>query len=476
MRYRCAAIMPPEAWLTIQVARPVLAWLWIGMIVAVSGCDRPDPDEPVHVRVASVAVEPAAIDLPVGHTLRMGAILGDAAGNALAHRMADKPARTIADSLGRSGPVVTWMSDRPALVSVDAGGLVTAMGAGTATITATSDGRSGTARVTVTEPRSGALVMAPASAALSVGGSLQLSATVRGAPANSDGPPVTWASDNPSLATVDRLGLVTATGAGTATITATSGAHHAKASLAIDPVTTVFGLDFPGNAGVRKTMRFEFTPPMRPYPATYIWRAYPRQQPSYYTAFFWGNNGRFSAEETYYGFHPYPDWKSAYRHFWEIAAPPGGDFVSSTHVVYDRWYVQVAICRLSGERITHEFFWDWPDRTRVLRHVGERVTDPPVPVLVVGDAPWNAGHEVWDGVLRGFQFYDVALTEEDVAREIGSPGSTRRPWYVNLNPKPSDISNKSVNGREPAWVGIERPRLWTGLVVKGTIRTTVPPR
>jgi hypothetical protein len=406
----------------------------------------------------------------------MRVILGDAAGNALAHRTTGKPAGTIADSLGRSGPVVTWMSDRPALVSVDAGGLVTAMGEGTGTITATSEGQSGTARVTVTKPPSGALVVAPASATLSVGGSLQLSATFRGTSANSDGAAVTWTSDTPSRATVDELGLVTATAAGPATITATSGAYRAKVALTIDPVTTIFGLDFPGSGGVNETMRFEFTSPLSPYPATYIWRAYPRQQPSYYTAFFWANNGGGSGEETYYGFHPYPDWKSAYRHFWEIAAAPGGDFVSSTHVVYDRWYVQVAICRLSGSRTIHEFFWDWPDKTKVVRHVGERVADPPVPVLVVGDAPWNAGHEVWDGVLRSFQFYDVAMTEEEVAREIASPGSTRRPWYVNLNPKPSDISDKSGNRHGPTWVGSERPTLWTGLMSNGTIRTTVPPR
>ena len=259
-------------------------------------------------------------------------------------------------------------------------------------------------------------------------------------------------------------------------ITATSGAYHAKVSLTIDPVTTLFGLDFPGSGGVNETMRFEFTSPLSPYPATYIWRAYPRQQPSYYTAFFWANNGGVSGEQTSYGFHPYPDWKSAYRHFWEIAAATGGDVVSSTHVVYDRWYVQVAICRLSSSGTIHEFFWDWPDKTRVVRHVGKRIADPPVPVLVVGDAPWNAGHEVWDGVLRGFQFYDAAMTEEEVAYEIASPGSTRRPWYMNLNPKPSDIADKSGNGHGPTWVGNERPTLWTGRMINGTIRTTVPPR
>jgi hypothetical protein len=269
---------------------------------------------------------------------------------------------------------------------------------------------------------------------------------------------------------------VTALDAGATTITATAGGRRVTVALTIGPVTTLHGLDFPGSRDVNETTRFQFAPPLAAYPATYVWRAYPRQQPSYYTAFFWGNNGAFFSENTYYGFHPYPDWKSGSRHYWEIAVPPGGDVVSSTHVVYDRWYVQVATCRLSGNQTIHEFFWDWPDRTRVVRYTGERLGDPPSPALIVGDAPWNPGREVWDGVLRGFQFYDAAMSERDIAREIASPGSVRRPWYLNLNPKPGDILDKSGHGHHPAWVGPERPALWTGIVRAGAVRTTIPPR
>jgi hypothetical protein len=35
------------------------------------------------------------------------------------------------------------------------------------------------------------------------------------------------------------------------------------------------------------------------------------------------------------------------------------------------------------------------------------------------------------------------------------------PWYLNMNPSPSDISDKSGRGNNPAWVGTERPTLWT---------------
>ena len=35
------------------------------------------------------------------------------------------------------------------------------------------------------------------------------------------------------------------------------------------------------------------------------------------------------------------------------------------------------------------------------------------------------------------------------------------PWYLNMNPSPSDISDKSGRGNNPAWVGTERPTLWS---------------
>ena len=58
------------------------------------------------------------------------------------------------------------------------------------------------------------------------------------------------------------------------------------------------------------------------------------------------------------------------------------------------------------------------------------------------------------------------LTLSDVLAEINSPRSTANGasnmWYMNLNPTPSDISDKSGNGHNPAWVGGERPRLWSG--------------
>src|SRR2546428_10482062 len=49
-----------------------------------------------------------------------------------------------------SGRIVTWASSAPGVAIVSTGGLVTGVATGSATITATSEGKSGSAAITVT--------------------------------------------------------------------------------------------------------------------------------------------------------------------------------------------------------------------------------------------------------------------------------------------------------------------------------------
>jgi hypothetical protein len=138
----------------------------------------------------------------------------------------------------------------------------------------------------------------------------------------------------------------------------------------------------------------------------------------------------------------------------------GGDLESSGAVVRDQWYTQV-VTTTGGFKQT--FYWNWPNKTTdVLSAQDNAKTLAPNPAIIIGDAPWNAGFENYSGVLRGFQFYDVVLTEAEIQQEIASPGSVRKPWYLNLNPTPTDISDKSGNNHNPAWVGPNRPKLWKG--------------
>lgn len=115
---------------------------------------------------------------------------------------------------------ITWTSNDTGVATVTSSGVVTAKGAGTATITAkTANGVSATCVVTVTIPVT-AITISSETLALYLGDSQQLTATC--APANASNAAITWTSSNESVATVSEDGLVTAAGTGTATIYASS--------------------------------------------------------------------------------------------------------------------------------------------------------------------------------------------------------------------------------------------------------------
>ena len=75
-----------------------------------------------------------------------------------------------------------------------------------------------------------------------VGQSERLDATV--SPANASDHSVTWISSDASVATVDETGLVTATGQGTAQITATAGEFTASCTVTVTPAAVVYEESF----------------------------------------------------------------------------------------------------------------------------------------------------------------------------------------------------------------------------------------
>lgn len=119
---------------------------------------------------------------------------------------------------------VTWKSSNSKVAKVDEkSGVVTAVAAGTATITCTAaDGsrKSATCKITVTNPavKVTKLRMNKTSVDLLKGKTVQLKVTVT--PSNATNKAVTWTSSNKKIATVTSNGLVKAVRTGTVTITA----------------------------------------------------------------------------------------------------------------------------------------------------------------------------------------------------------------------------------------------------------------
>jgi uncharacterized protein YjdB len=138
---------------------------------------------------------------------------------------------------------VTWQSSNNSVATISASGLFAAVGAGTATITASIGTVTGTTSITVTAPSGGtgggatlsSITIVPASFSIVAGQTRQLA--VNGT--YSDGTTqdvtsqATWQSSDNTIATVSASGLFTAVGAGTATITASIGTVTETISITV---------------------------------------------------------------------------------------------------------------------------------------------------------------------------------------------------------------------------------------------------
>src|SRR6267378_2675634 len=121
--------------------------------------------------VASVDVTPPTAALQVGQTAQLAATPKDGNGNPL------------------SGRVVTWGSSNTGVATASVSGLVTAVAAGSATIT-------------VNPPPVASVAVSPATASVQVGQTAQLTATPKDASGNPlSGRVVSWASSNTAIAT-----------------------------------------------------------------------------------------------------------------------------------------------------------------------------------------------------------------------------------------------------------------------------------
>jgi uncharacterized protein YjdB len=156
---------------------------------------------------ANVTINPAAITLRRTNTRQLAATARNAA------------------NLIIQGRTFRWTSSNTAIASVDQAGLVTAVGTGTAVITAETDQTVGQAQVIVTEIPIGSCALSPTSFRVTTGQGVQPTLTLRDTANNimpTLGRAVAWSSSNENVAAVSATGFATTRRAGTATITASS--------------------------------------------------------------------------------------------------------------------------------------------------------------------------------------------------------------------------------------------------------------
>ncbi len=126
---------------------------------------------------------------------------------------------------------VYWSSSDGSVASVDSTGLVTATGIGTATITATSNEKSDTCTVTVSEKPVTLLSLNYGKKEMYLGDVFALSAIVE--PEDATDGKVIWDSSDYTVASVNSSGIVTAKGIGTCTITASTGDKSDTCSVTV---------------------------------------------------------------------------------------------------------------------------------------------------------------------------------------------------------------------------------------------------
>lgn len=136
---------------------------------------------------------------------------------------------------------VTWSSENEDVATVE-NGVVTAVGAGTTTVTATVGKYTAACEVTVLSPLESISVETDGKTdSLEVGDTVNL--TVKYNPEDTtDDKTVTWTTSDDTVATVDENGVVTAVGGGTATITAIVNGHSATCDIKVLIHTTGISL------------------------------------------------------------------------------------------------------------------------------------------------------------------------------------------------------------------------------------------
>jgi hypothetical protein len=211
--------------------------------LALSGCQPSDPDSPRIVQLRSIAVTPNPVNLEIGGVASL----------VVTGTLEDQSTYVV--NFG-----TTFASSATGVASVTPDtGYITAISAGSATITAThtDSGLTSTTTVVVSPLRVISIDVAPATSTLAVGStqSLVVTATYNNGTSGNVNADSTFVSSNPTVATVGASGVVSAIALGDAVITVT----HTPSGKT-DTATVTVGN---GGGGAAPLISFDEVPPPR---------------------------------------------------------------------------------------------------------------------------------------------------------------------------------------------------------------------
>ncbi|MCU0633762.1 MAG: Ig-like domain-containing protein, partial [Gemmatimonadaceae bacterium] len=205
---------------------PSIATVRDGAITAVApGSTR------IRATCDAVSVElPVTVSAPAVHELRLEAstftvFVGDTV--TLSAVALDRHGQRVRDA------AVTWRTNAPSILSVDAGGVARGLAPGEATVVASCGAIRATGRVAVDEVPVTALRVAPVQGTLMVGRTLPLEVFATDARGREVGTLVMWTATPPAIASVGADGVVLGRAPGTVVITASRGDLRALAELTI---------------------------------------------------------------------------------------------------------------------------------------------------------------------------------------------------------------------------------------------------
>jgi uncharacterized protein YjdB len=147
------------------------------------------------------------------------------------------------------------------VAKVDPSGLVSAVGTGSATITATSGSVSGTASLTVSGATLVSIAVTPANSSMAVGTTKQFTATGTYSDASMQDitASVIWTSSTPAAATISARGLASSVASGTTTITASFGSISGSTGLTVSTAHLVSISITPANPRINAGTSLKFT-------------------------------------------------------------------------------------------------------------------------------------------------------------------------------------------------------------------------